>query len=80
MKKIVSLAFTLMLFMSLSSFTIVEKGGVCTVAITTTNLNTGESTTEYYYSTSRVSEADCKAGAKAILEGDYMRSSDFNQF
>lgn len=80
MKKIVSLAFTLMLFIGLSSFTTVEDEGVCTVAITTTNLDTGESFTEYYYSTSRVSEADCKAGAKAILEHDFLRSSDFKQF
>ncbi|CAM1352069.1 hypothetical protein [Tenacibaculum insulae] len=64
------------------SFTRLEDEGVCTVAITTTttNLDAGESTTEYYYSTSRVSEADRKAGAKAILENDFLRSSDFKQF
>ena len=83
MKNFFSKAFVLMLFMSLCSFTTAnqqeQEVSLCTVKITTTNPNTGESTSEYYYSTERTSAEDCANGAEALANGFFMLSSDFKR-
>lgn len=83
MKKFVSLFCAMLLFVSMSSFTTIKKSdydfGQCRVAITYTNLETGESYTEYWYSNSRTSAEDCAAGAEALASGNFMLSSDFRR-
>ena len=73
-----------LLFLGMSSFSSAEKLneeilGICSVTITQTNIMTGESSSVTYVSTSRSSAADCQAGATALINGDFMNSSDFRR-
>ncbi|WP_040282523.1 hypothetical protein [Psychroserpens damuponensis] len=83
MKKLFLLPMLCLLFLVMSSFSstevLDEDFSTCWVTLTYTNMNTGESHTETYYSNSRTSGADCAAGAQALANGDFMNSSDFRR-
>lgn len=53
--------------------------GRCFVTITYTNIMTGESYKESYYSDARTSQADCEQGARDLANGNFMGSSDFRR-
>ncbi|MBT8244372.1 MAG: hypothetical protein HKP48_04215 [Winogradskyella sp.] len=41
--------------------------------------DTGDERREYYYSNSRVSDADCAQGMQDMLNGNFMMTSDFRK-
>lgn len=84
MKRIISLAFTMMLFISLCGFTTINKQeqldfARCEVKITRTNPQTGQTFSEYYYSDSRTSLSDCAQGARDLANERFFTSSDFKR-
>ncbi|CAM4110909.1 hypothetical protein [Gillisia hiemivivida] len=64
---------------SFNSSESLEDIDTCYVTITSTNSDTGESSTETYYSTSRTSDSDCAAGRDALLSENFMMSADFKR-
>ncbi len=68
------------LLLSMASVDSSEKiFSICWVTVTTTNTQTGQQTSETYYSTSRTSREDCQAGAEALASGNFMASADFKR-
>lgn len=83
MKIFFSRVSILILFMVFCSFTTIKKptqnNGFCAVKITKTDSETGETTSEYYYSTSRTSAEDCANGGWALANGFTFLASDFKR-
>jgi hypothetical protein len=85
MKKLFLILFSCGLFFSMTSFNSVTNVEIeeefydCWLTITIQDSETGQSTTETYYSNQRTGPQDCLDGVNAFLAGNFMQSWDFRR-
>lgn len=80
-----NLLFVLSCVLFLNSTEIIESSSnnldynTCWVTLVFVDPDTGDERREYYYSNSRVSDADCAQGMQDMLNGNFMMTSDFRK-